>query len=195
MCGSTLSVTLFVDYFELSLENEIKRRAKDNNKFEENELWYILGSLAGLFAQWQEQKFFHGDIYANNIAMNSEGELKVWDNAVVSQHANSLVKAFSQKNNCYLSPVQMDSFAEKNTKINYDVFKADVFALGMLMMELAQLRSSNQYYNWGKHGINSESIERDLGEMNTVYSDSFVQQVREMLIINAEVRPNFIQLS
>lgn len=111
MCGSTLSVTLFVDYFEASLENEIKRRAKDNNRFEENELWYILESLAGLFAQWQEQKFFHGDIYANNIAMNSEGELKVWDNAVVSQHANSLVKAFSQKNNCYLSPVQMDSFA------------------------------------------------------------------------------------
>ncbi len=111
MCGSSLSVTLFVDYFEASLENEIKRRAKDNNRFEENELWYILESLAGLFAQWQEQKFFHGDIYANNIAMNSEGELKVWDNAVVSQHANSLVKAFSQKNNCYLSPIQMDSFA------------------------------------------------------------------------------------
>lgn len=115
MCGSTLSVTLIVDYFELSLDNEVKRRAKDNNRFEENELWYILGSLASLFAQWQEQKFFHGDIHANNVAMNSEGELKVWDNAVVSQHANCLVKAFSTKSNCYLSPVQMDSFKAKNT--------------------------------------------------------------------------------
>lgn len=52
MCGSNLSVTLIVDYFELSLENEIKRRAKDNNRFEENELWYILGALCNLFAQW-----------------------------------------------------------------------------------------------------------------------------------------------
>lgn len=195
MCGSTLSVTLIVDYFELSLENEIKRRASKDNRFEENELWYIMGSLANLFAQWQEQKFFHGDIYANNIAMNPNGELKVWDNAVVSQHSNSLVKAFSQKNNSYLSPVQMDSFASKNTKINHDVFKADVFALGMLMMELAQLKSSNQYYVWAKCNINFEKIERDLADINQVYSDSFVQQVREMLIVNADVRPHFIQLS
>jgi len=50
MCGSTLSVTLIVDYFELSLDHEIKRRAKDNNRFEENELWYILGALCNLFA-------------------------------------------------------------------------------------------------------------------------------------------------
>lgn len=50
MCGSNLSVTLIIDFFELSLENEIKRRAKDNNRFEENELWYILATLVGLFA-------------------------------------------------------------------------------------------------------------------------------------------------
>lgn len=195
MCGSSISVTLIVDYYELSLEHEVRRRAKDNNRFEESELWYILGSLAGLFAQWQEQRFFHGDIQSNNIAMNSEGELKVWDNAVVSQHANALVKAFSQKGKCYLSPIQMDSYGAKNTQINYDVFKADVFSLGMLMMELAQLKSSSQYYNWTKASINFEQVERDLAEVDKHYSENFVQQVREMLIVNAEVRPHFIQLA
>lgn len=35
MCGSNMSVTLIVDYYELTLDSEVKRRAKDNNRFEE----------------------------------------------------------------------------------------------------------------------------------------------------------------
>lgn len=35
LCGNIMSVTLIVDYFELNLEQEVRRRAKDNNKFEE----------------------------------------------------------------------------------------------------------------------------------------------------------------
>jgi len=85
--------------------------------------------------------------------MNNEGELKVWDNAVVSQYANSLVKAFTTKGGVYLSPIQMESLEKKNIKINYDVYKADVFALGMLMLEVTSLKSSSKYYHWAKHSI------------------------------------------
>lgn len=53
MCGNNMSVTLIVDFFELHLDQEVRRRAKDNNRFEEQELWYILGSLSELFSQWQ----------------------------------------------------------------------------------------------------------------------------------------------
>jgi hypothetical protein len=50
LCGNNMSVTLVVDHFERNLEQEVKRRAKNNNRFEEQELWYILGSLAELFS-------------------------------------------------------------------------------------------------------------------------------------------------
>lgn len=52
LCGNNMSVTLVVDYYELNLEQEVRRRAKDNNRFEEQELWYILGSLAEVLSQW-----------------------------------------------------------------------------------------------------------------------------------------------
>lgn len=48
--------------------------------------------------------------------MTQTGELKVWDNAVVGQHHNSLVKALTNKSHVYLSPIQMEAYQSRNMK-------------------------------------------------------------------------------
>ena len=190
-----MSVTLIVDYYELNLEQEVRRRAKDNNRFEEQELWYILGSLAEVLSQWQANKFYHGDINCYNVGMTQTGELKLWDNAVVSQHHNSLVKALSNRNHCYLSPIQMEGYQSRNMKIQYDHFKSDVFSLGMTMLHAAQLKSSSNYYLWDKGSIAFHKIEEDLRELARVYSQTLVHTIQEMLQVNSDLRVDFITLN
>lgn len=143
MCGSQYGVTLIVDYFEVTLQKEIEKRSLENNRYEEEELWYALCTLVDLFALWEKNKIYHGDINGMNLCLNPNGQLRVYDNSIVSQHSNALTKVNSNQDASYLSPEQIEMIKSKNFKKSYDVFKSDIFSLAMTVLCMANLKNSS----------------------------------------------------
>lgn len=78
-------------------------------------------------------------------------------------------------------------------EIKYDVFKADVFAIGMIILELLTLDKPKFYYNEQKTELKIDRISFDISSMAKNYSDSFISLLKGCLQPNPQNRLSISQ--
>lgn len=49
ICGSSFSITILLDYYDTTLESEVKERQSDGNPYQLNELLYLLNRVCLVF--------------------------------------------------------------------------------------------------------------------------------------------------
>jgi hypothetical protein len=76
----------------------------------------------------------------------------------------------------------------------YDVYKADMYSLGLTMLEAATLVSADQLYNWDNCTIVEEIYNELIKSISARYSQEFVNIILFMLSADPEQRPDFITL-
>ena len=62
VCGDAYKVTIFGEYHELCLEEEIRRRFQYEELFSEAEIWYLAEGIISACAYMEERKIYHGDL-------------------------------------------------------------------------------------------------------------------------------------
>jgi len=62
----------------------------------------------------------------------------------------------------------------------------------MTLLNLCNLKSSNQFYNIKFHTIDHDKVEENLTFLLHQYSEKLVDLIRRMLMIDPSNRPNFI---
>ena len=188
MCGSAFKVTMILEFYDQTLDMETKRRAHENKQFSEDEIWFVIFNMVDLFQLWEQKKVYHGDIGAHSISLDAFGKLKVYDNAVTQAQQNNQHFGTSS----LLSPEKMESLLHKNQQYVGDVFKSDVFSLGMTVLGLCNLRSSLQYYNFPTKQIYFDKVENDLRILNQkFYSETLMRFIQDMLLVDVHHRPSF----
>lgn len=65
--------------------------------------------------------------------------------------------------------------------IKYDIYKADVFAIGMIILELITLDKSKFYYNENKTELKIDRIIFDISSMGKTYSEGFINLLKHCL--------------
>jgi serine/threonine protein kinase len=65
--------------------------------------------------------------------------------------------------------------------IKYDVYKADVFAIAMVILELITLDKSKFYYNEAKTELKIDRISFDISSMGKNYSEPFINLLKHCL--------------
>jgi hypothetical protein len=194
-CADFYKVSFFFECFDLDLEQEIQRRQQSKEFFSETELWYVLDSIVSAGAYFQTNNAPVGDIRPFNILITPGYEYKIVDQGIFGKRALpnyfGLIQGLETKSH-YLAP-EIFKALKTNKKINSQ-YKADVFSLGMTLIEATNLEALDKCYDWDKFTFDEALLAQALNKMKTRYSEKFVKTIERLVLISDELREDFIGL-
>ncbi len=88
----------------------------------------------------------------------------------------------------------MKCLEKKEEEPVIDEVKADVFSLGMTMLEICSLYSSKSCYDFPGYQIKFNYVEEILGKLKEFYSIFLIDLIKECLAFDKEYRPCFCDI-
>ena len=142
----------------------------------------------------------HGDYRPNQILLtegaNDDGQIQFADNGLVGQFRNNYLRTFSGAGKGYLTPYLMKAYAKLIPSPEYDVYKTDVYSLGMTLLYAATLKDPNHhFYDWISKEVNYKQIERAVEDISERYSKQFTEYILAFLEEDDDLRADFAALS
>jgi serine/threonine protein kinase len=126
---------------------------------------------------------------------NLRGEVRLTDNGLIGFYRNNYIMTLAGDTKAYLSPELISAYAKREPNPAYDVYRADVYSLGMTLLHCASLKEPELYfYNWPACSINQNNIKHTLNEARSRYSDRLIDLISVMLEVNPSTRPDFLTL-
>ncbi|CAD8063264.1 unnamed protein product [Paramecium sonneborni] len=196
-CGQFYKIYILLEYIPLCLYDIIEQRLAKKQQLKESELWPILtGCIEGLFIL-QSQNISHQSIRPETISyMEQYPYVKLSDptvSGVLSSFQQVVQDELKQINQNYLSPQLMQSLNDQ-IQPQHNPYKSDVYSLGMTMLYLSTLNNCDDCYDLSRSKVIHQQVQRRLQQMEQSFSTQYVQILRNMLLLNEEQRPDFIQL-
>ena len=185
-------------------EKELLNRSRHQAFYTEEEIFYILQSLVDTFAYLQEIGICHRDIKPQNILCFGEKGYKISDFGEAKYRKKWRLQQQSvdytsmqtvRGTELYMSPILYTALkTAPNKGANHNVFKSDVFSLGMCFLFAASLDYKSLYDIRKVNNMNqlSDVVNQ---YVNGRYSNNFMDILFTMLQINEKERPDFIELS
>jgi hypothetical protein len=93
-----------------------------------------------------------------------------------------------------LSPQLLNGLQNRNPEPAYNPFKADVFSMGMTLLEAGTMSNVAMCYNESNFTLNTAQIQVLLGQLSQRYTSGFVNIVNQMLQNEESLRPSWAQL-
>lgn len=138
-----------------------------------------------------------GEYRSKSIFLSPEGYIKLFLLEIEEENRHSCYyKVLAEKHlidEYILAPEQLKYLNNLEYEIKYDPFKADLFSIGMVILELITLDKPKFYYNEEKTELKIERISFDISSMSKQYSDAFVQLLKGCLAPSAEHRLNITE--
>lgn len=186
-------VVIFMDYFEEGdLEKLIQNKARSGVLFEQEQLIEYFKQMIDAYAYMQSEEVAHRDIKPQNIFVCDNGKtLKVGDlGSAVKKNSDSGGTLMGTP--LYLSPKLREVYLS-NSKfqvINHDVFKSDVYSLGLTFLYMASLKSVKDLCTLFELEKKIAERIRELPENYNVVKEI----LGYMLEVDESERMNFLQL-
>lgn len=94
----------------------------------------------------------------------------------------------------YLSPTQLLQLSANNPFPKQNFYKSDVFCLGVVVLSMMLQENAYEIYNAHTLSINNHKLQEYLSALDFNYSDSLTVIVNQMLDLNENYRPDFLEL-
>ena len=199
--SNKLDKTTYVVYvlMEVGLtdwEKEIKKHIEKKLFYKEEELLNIIKQLIDVLSFLQKQNISHRDIKPQNILvfknniykMADFGEAKQIENMTINLACNSL-----RGTELYMSPLLFNGLRTGQVDIRHNVFKSDVYSLGLCILFSASLEMMS-LYDIRKY-VEMIDVKKYLEKMfKDKYSGKFIDLLSMLLEIHENKRPDFIDL-
>ncbi|CAD8063171.1 unnamed protein product [Paramecium primaurelia] len=196
VCNTFFKVNLVFEYIPQTLQDAIEQRKQAGAYYGEQEvLQMLIGSINGL-AKMQELKIAHQNLRVQTLSYLN-GTIKVSDipllanitsfAAVLQDYGNA-----SQGN--YLSPILTKAVFQSNHMPQHNLFKSDVYTLGMIFLQVCLLQPQDNCYDYFEGKINMQQLVTNIEQARTIYTSELVEIIEEMLEQVEKDRPDFIQL-
>ena len=178
---------------ERDMEQELIIRCNNNLFYTENDLINVLCQIILVLAELQKNNIAHRDIKPQNILI-MEGRYKLSDfgEAIIIKNNSPIIQEI-RGTELYMSPILFFGLKQKLQQIQHNVYKSDVFSLGLCILLAGTL--------------NYDSIIaiRELTDMSQIqyvliyylsgrYSQNLISFLMRMLEVDENKRPDFIQL-
>lgn len=194
--GKDKKFYLFMEQCDRLLVEEIKLRKQAERPWTEEELLNSLLALAQTLFQLHAMRLVHRNINPSTIFVQGDSlVLGHFDNAKqVSLGITAIAQSIRGFDN-YLTPAAQAALMQGGrADYSYEVsFKDDVWGLGMTLYNMALLQKDNQmatYYTMPQQEF-SRFIATSLREK---YSESFINLICSMLILDTQQRPSVADL-
>lgn len=196
-----LDVTTFVIYILMEVgltdwEKEIKSHIDKKKYYTENELINILSQMVSGLSFLQTQGVSHRDIKPQNVLIFKNRVYKIADFGEAKQITklgqNRQINTL-RGTELYMSPLLFNGLKTNQLDIKHNLFKSDVYSLGLCILFAATL-TVNSIYEIRKL-VDMKSVRSFLTRiMKEKYSINFISLLGDMLEINERFRPDFMEL-
>ena len=175
-------------------EDEIKYRSKHNLYYTENEIFNIISQLVQCFALLQKHNVSHRDVKPQNILiLNDLYKVCDFGEARIISGKNGYIHQPIRGSELYMSPILFEALNNHERNVLHNSYKSDVFSLGMCIFLAATLSFDSVYEI--REEKNMSQIKKILEKyLIPHYSNYLVNILFQMLQIDEEYRPNFIDL-
>ena len=178
---------------EKDMEKELIIRRKYSYFYTERDLINILCQLILTLAQLQKYNIAHRDIKPQNILIKN-GRYKICDfgESIILNKSEIIIQKI-RGTELYMSPIIFFGLKDKFKQVRHNVYKSDVFSLGLCILLAATLN-----YNCIcqiREVTNMEIIKNIIiYYLSGRYSNKFISFLFIMLEVDENKRPDFIQL-
>ncbi|CAD8120223.1 unnamed protein product [Paramecium sonneborni] len=200
LCQDQTQFIIIGEHFYNNIQNEMKNYLSKNysntsQQFSETRLWQIVFQIVNACTYLEKNGRNHGEIKSKNIYLHPDQSVKLIEYNFIYGSMNGYQKALLLNDFQYLSPELLKEVRAKNSSPNVDFIKGDVFALGLVLLELASLSSCEQYYDWVSKEVHIDKIIKanDL-LLQRGYSTLFTNLIYQM-ISEVAIRPRFTDLN
>ena len=162
--------------------------------FKEAELSNMISQFVDVLHYLQDSDVHIGDITPDVCFLNNS-TIKLLDKTLIYGGVSSFEVARRGGSHVFLTPTELESLRNQVEEEPYqDRFKADVFRLGMTLLECATLQKSSQLYDFKNYKIDLDLLSTRLVKVKERYSPFIYDLLREMLRFEEYRRPDFMDL-
>ena len=175
-------------------EEEIKYRNKHNLYYSEDEIFIMIQQLVKCYSLLQKHNISHRDVKPQNILLLN-GMYKICDfgEARIISGKNGYIHQPIRGSELYMSPILFDALNNHRHDVLHNSYKSDVFSLGMCIFLAATLSFDSLYEIREEKSM--KIIKKILDKyLIPHYSKYLVNILYQMLQVDEELRPNFIEL-
>jgi serine/threonine protein kinase len=182
-------VCIFTDFYEDGdLSRYIQKRKSMKEPFREEEIFKMISSLVEAFSYLQRMNLAHRDIKPENIFVTDEGKKFIVGDFGSSKLKNDRLGQTLVGTPLYLSPILRSMYDKNDFTVEHDIFKSDVFSLGMSVLYMSTFCDLRFLYNSKKR---SEEIKNLIKKIT---SRKVKAILKKMLEIDEVKRPDFLHL-
>ena len=163
------------------LASLIQNRAKKEKRYTPKELKDFLKHTSLALEELEKKNFPHKNLKPSNILQNAKGEYKLTDTGLISMNEDNDFKA----------PELM--IYQKNPNIDYH--KSDVFSLGLILLQMVTLRSSQELQAFKNNGSGAlRDVEEIFTDIKQTYGRPFQKILKDMLLLSDSGRKTISQM-
>lgn len=128
------------------------------------------------------QSIYHGDIKPLNVFLDNSGKPKIADQGLISQYKDGYSKALDKEGISLLAPELIVELGKRNENPDiYDVYKCDIFSLGIMVLGLTTLQNPEAFYSIIDNRLRESDIHYALENIGMEYSLEFRNLLKSML--------------
>ena len=178
---------------ERDWNQEINIRSQFGLYYDENEILNIMEQLISILSLLQKNHITHRDIKPQNILVIN-GKYKLCDFGEIRiLKRDGLIVQRVRGSELYMSPILFNGLHLNFIQVKHNTYKSDVFSLGMCFFYACCLNYSG--VDSIREMTNMQKIKEILfSHLSNRYSFKFLIFILQMLEINEDKRPDFIQL-
>ena len=177
------------------LSKQISRHKQQRTRFSRAELYVVLYSALCGLSCLERNKKTHGYIVPSTLFRICKDVYKMHDNFTITKPRSLYAEALKGQCTRYLAPeLVKDLLERKETPSNYNANKADIFSLGMCILEAGLLGIDSDFLHKQSGSFNEIKLEKAMYYFEKAYSGSIVDILKEMLCFNKSKRPSASEL-
>ena len=185
---------ILMELAQTDWEEEIKYRNKHNLYYSEEEIFNMIQQLVQCYALLQKNNVSHRDVKPQNILLLN-GMYKICDfgEARIISGKNGYIHQPIRGSELYMSPILFEALNNQKLDVLHNSYKSDVFSLGMCIFFAVTLSFDSLYEI--REEKNMKIIKKILEKyLIPHYSNYLVNILNQMLQVDEDLRPNFIEL-
>jgi len=182
---------IYFEEFSTDLQTEIKRHLAEKTRFSEAELYAMLYSAVSALAVLEQNNISHNFIVPMNILKFDKDLYKLHDNFTINNKSYLYNHALRGQYLRYIAPELLESLTRQKEKPDHhDPYKADIFALGMCLLDAGLLNTEGNFINKKLMIIDEKSLQQAIKKFGDLYSTAMMQILQDMLFPDPSVRPS-----
>jgi len=165
-----------------TLATNLKARKTNSKPFPEKEIIQHFYSITCGLKYLHGKKFYHGDIRHDNLSFDENGNLKIANVGIVKHVEDKDLTYYSSAPEIFGASPKKDQ-----------LFKADVWSLGVVILELCALDSQLLDASLPQDKLQSK-LDELFGSLEGKYQKELIILIKKLLSLDPAERPDIVQI-